>query len=263
MIFELTIPGHWLVMEDRRASWEITNFIDHIKGSFFSANISLCDFNNSQTASRAMYDESDELAMRDERRRRRSEMYEKRSAELGRLGVKRFSELMDEIDLDIRREDWAGGIEPDVFTHKRSFIYAKSFVYSLDDFSNFLKVLCLMDKVPESISLIYAELLEKFPVLRGVRNAAHHPEDRMRGIKSERGESVLIDIKPVDNGVLKAPAGNIINENLFGTQFTVLMTDGTQGAIDVAPNTLAYFRDVFHSIVNEFKWTGGPMVEPR
>ncbi|WP_186132487.1 hypothetical protein [Burkholderia gladioli] len=265
MIFELTIPGRWLVMEDRRASWEITNFIDHIKGAFFSANISLCDFNNSETMSRAMHDKSDRLAMREERRRRSSEMYEKRSVQLGRLGGKRASELMDEIDLDIRREDWARGIEPDVFTHKRSFIYAKSFVYSLDDFSNFLKIFSSMDQVPSSISLIYKELLEKFPALRGVRNAAHHPEDRMRGIKFEKGREVLIDIKEIDNGILRSPAGsgNIINENLFGTQFAVLTTDGTQGSIDISPSTLAYFRDIFHLIVNEFKWKGGPIVEPR
>ncbi|MGS1029390.1 hypothetical protein [Burkholderia glumae] len=263
MIFELTIPGRWLVMDDRRAAWEITGLIEHMKGAFFSANISLCDFNNSKTVSRAMNDKSDRLAMREERNRRSSEMYGKRYAQLGQLGGKRARELMDEIDLDIRREDWARGIEPDSFTRKRSFIYAKSFVYSLDDFSNFLKIFSSMDQVPSTISLIHQELIKKFPDLRDVRNAAHHPEDRMRGIKNEKGKDVLIDIQPVDNGFFKSLGGSIINENLLGTRFTVLMVDGTQGDIDINQGTLAYFRDVFHLVVNEFKWTGGKVVEPR
>ncbi|NIF70191.1 hypothetical protein F3J16_08320 [Burkholderia sp. Ap-962] len=263
MIFELTMPGHKLVMDDDKFAWEASGFLGHIKDAFFCANIALCDFRKSSIVADAMCNAEDVAAEREDYRRRYRELYEKRKREIGRLDGKAGRRLGQEVELALRREDWARGIEPDIFTHKRAFINAKSFVYSLDDFGNFLKVLSLMNGVPPSVCVVHKKLIDKFPLLREVRNSAHHPEDRMRGGKKVRGVEQLIDIKLPDGTTATAPEYGIIDENLNGERFVVLTKDGVQSDTEVSLRTLAYFRDIFHEVANEFEWEGESTVEPR
>jgi len=81
----------------------------------------------------------------------------------------------------LSRRKWDSGQLPDSFVSALPFLHAKWFVYELDGIGHALGLLVKTGGTPASLAQEYADWKSVFPVLQGIRDTAHHMEDRDRG----------------------------------------------------------------------------------
>lgn len=259
-IFEITKPGTWLDIEDRDKAWEIEGILRNLESQFYEANVAL----NLFESVRAIRPRAASKENWEKDSRRRSEISEEIAKEYG--GDYRYDnweELHFKTEIAFKREQWSKGILPTSFEGKQSLIYAKSFIYALDGFDKFLKILSEEKDVPELIAELYTQFGEEFPDLRGVRNTSQHLEDRSRGLGAGRNPQPL-NIKPVQNNMVNAPGGGVLILNaLNGTKYGNTMGDGHYGEVDVSPESMAKLQYLLQSIFNAFSWKGSKEHCPR
>jgi hypothetical protein len=132
-------------------------------------------------------------------------------------------------------------------------MHARAFLYALDSFDKFLNVLKKTENVPTKIEEIHKEFGDSFPDLREVRNSSHHMEDRTRSL-GKYGKP--IDLKPIDNQLLKADRGALVLNSLNGTKYGNTMADGHYGEVDVSPQSMEVLSSIFQEILDSFQWKG-------
>jgi hypothetical protein len=145
-------------------------------------------------------------------------------------------------------------------------IYAKSFLYALDGFEKMLRVLKELGTVPCALKEVHEIFIkEKFVNLTKVRNSAHHEEDRVRGLKSEKRKLVEIIPEPYAGGGLLAGMAGVpiyVVSSLMGNNFTASIDDGHVATVEVSFDSLVKMRDSLQQVYDSFKWKGSPQVLP-
>ncbi len=257
-VFEIITPGTWLDYDNRDWEWKIQNQLRSLESQFFEANAALNLFVNAQSI-RPSFADRDNWE-RDSQRR--SEI--QRAVEQERGGFnspENWDEIRFETEVRFKREKWSNGGVPQEFEHNLPFIYARAFLYALDGFDKFLGVLAKEENVPEELAKFHAQIAEKFPHLRGVRNTAQHREDRARGLGVG---NKLLDLKPISNSLINAPGGGaLILNGLNGSRYGSTMSDGHYGEIDVSPDSMQHLQQILEGVLQAFKWRGSKQHAPR
>ncbi|KTT02135.1 hypothetical protein [Pseudomonas parafulva] len=250
-VFELTVPGVRLEMEDRQLSWELEGLLRHLEGSFFEANTALNLFHQARIIDSQNSSFSPDDWERD--RARRSEIQDALIKARGGYSHDHYMETYFEAEVIHKREKWSQGHIPRELKHNVVFIHARAFLYAMDAFDKFLTVLSKTAGVPPEIVQLSNKMDEHFPDLRGVRNSAQHQEDRARGL-GVRGAK--IDLKPIDNTLVKAPGGVLMLNCLNGSKYGSTMADGHYGEVDVSPKSMQHLQSVLIEVLNCFNWSG-------
>lgn len=149
---------------------------------------------------------------------------------------------------------WSQGVMPIAIKRHEKYIYAKMFIFSLDNIYKFISV--LNKEYPEKTIKNEIQLIDnQFPDLIALRNSAHHIEDRIRGI-GQYNKKIAYDITNEE-----ANLGMVINCT-SGNEFFTTLGDGSIGSIDISSDTLCAFRGYIESILLKFKWDGSSYINP-
>jgi hypothetical protein len=167
-----------------------------------------------------------------------------------------------ETEKRFHREKWSSGQMPQMFERQKPFIYARAFLYALDGFDKFLTVLSKEPGVPDKLIQLSDQVGDAFPDLRMVRNSAQHMEDRARGLGAGKNPKPL-DLKPVDNGMVRAPEGALILNCLNGSKYGCTMADGHYGEVEVSPASMETLQQILGSVHACFKWKGPASFRPN
>jgi hypothetical protein len=117
-----------------------------------------------------------------------------------------------------------------------------------------LKVLSDESDAPFDVAVQVESFYRAFPSLIGVRDTAHHPEDRGRGL-GKRGKQ--LKLQPVDNQLVKAPSGGVLMlDCLNGNRYGCTMADGHYGEVEVSEQNLTIVQNCIQAVLNAFSWKG-------
>lgn len=252
-IFELVTPGTRLQGMDDVMCMEIESIFHHIENAFYEANTSLNLFEEQMNSS--PYHPCFDMEHFERENELRKAIETQICQENGLDPYRDSEELRFQTDVRFKKEKWNSGNIPKSLIHSLRFIYAKSFIYSLDTIEKFLNVLKDIEGAPAEIKNIYADIAVCFPDLKKVRNTTQHLEARSQGLGAGRNPQPM-DLQPVDNGSIKVHAGNLVLSNLSGSKFGSTMDNGHFGEVDVSPDSLEYMRDIIQRVLNSFNWSG-------
>lgn len=253
-IFEITKPGTWLEAGDREWSREIEKILKGLEEQFYEANLALNMFLDTISISRDRSNYS--RKQREADMNRRTEIGKEIKAKyVDHYNHQNWDEISFQTEVRFKREQWQQGRMPREFEHNQAFMHARSFLYALDSFEKFLKVLKSQPNVSEKISELYKRFGKSFPNLRGVRNTAQHMEYRYRGLGAERNPKPL-ELKPIDNQMIKAKGGTLVLNCLNVTKYGNTMANGHYGEVDVSPKSMESLRSIFQDILDSFQWKG-------
>ncbi|EQD78707.1 hypothetical protein B1B_00574, partial [mine drainage metagenome] len=93
-------------------------------------------------------------------------------------------------EIEVLRARSARGLVPTGLLHHEPFIWARAFVYALDAIRKTLLVIAQQPIASEAAGA-RTELDQRIPDLVGVRDTAHHPEDRIRRL-DKRGKPITL-----------------------------------------------------------------------
>ena len=259
-IFEITTPGTWLDYQDREWSWKIESQLSHLKSQFFEANLALNLFlaplpKKSQMSHQDEWEKDSRL---------RTEIKQEIEAKYDSFALhENWENIHFETEIKFKRTKWRQGHIPKEFTHNQKFIFAKAFLYALDAFNKFLKVLYQEDNVPENIKDFYDEFGEVFPNFKSIRNTTQHLEDRSRGLGSGRNPQPM-DLQPINNQIVNAENGGVLMLNVLnGTKYGCTMADGHYGEIDVSPESMEKLQTILQKTLESFSWKGPNQHDPN
>lgn len=259
-VFELVVPGTWLDYEDRDWAWEVGGLLDNLQSHFFDANLALDLFARSQQ-SRVARSMSRDMWKRDIQLRREIRIVIEQEREQQGLSTSEdWEELHHQTEVRFKHEKWKGGVMPREFEHRIPFMYAQAFLYALDGFDKFLGVLAKTEGVPKEIGTFHLKMADLFPDLRGVRNSTQHLEDRFRYLGAYGKPLVL---QPIDNQMVKAPAGALILNSLNGSKYGSTMADGHYGEVDVSPESMTALQGLLNDVLRLFCWRGPRQHRPN
>jgi hypothetical protein len=252
-VFEIVVPGTWLDYLDRDWAWEVEGQLRHLRSQFFEANNALNLFTHVRSIPRSFADQ-------DAFRRASQRRLEIRRIVEQELGRGNWDAVDFEVEVRYKREQWANGRIPREFEHTTPFLYARAFLYALDAFDKFLKVLSKTAGVPPVVVEASEKVGLAFPHLRGVRNTAQHLEDRAQSLGAN---GKPLNLKPIDNSMVKAPAGGVLmlgclNDSKYGST----MSDGHYGEVDVSPESMDMLREILQAVLDSFSWKGSRQHEP-
>ncbi|MBX9474142.1 hypothetical protein J8Z83_05410 [Yersinia enterocolitica] len=251
-IFEILKPGTWLESDDHEWSWEVEGLLRNLESQFYEANLALNLFLTSMN-------QNNEHPILEQWQLDNARRYEiKKELENKHLNPydhNTWDEIQLETEIRFKREKWSKGQLPREFIHNQPLINARIFLYALDSFDKLLKVLKNYRDVPELIADLHCELRQYFPDLLGVRNTAHHIEDRSRGLDASRPPQPL-ELKPVDNQMVKSDSGVLILNSLNGTKYGNTMANGHYGEVDVSPASMEILRSILQRLLDSFEWKG-------
>jgi hypothetical protein len=251
-IFEIVKPGTWLESDDRDWSWEIEGILRSLEGQFYEANLALNMFLHAVSRDR---DDMSRERWEADSNRRSAIRRELESHLENPYNHSNWDELNLQTEIILKREQWQSGRLPRDFQHNQALMHARAFLYALDSFDKFLNVLKLQPNVPEVVADMHQKFGDAFPDLRGVRNSAQHMEDRSRGLGAGRNPQPL-ELKPVDNGLVRAPSGALILNCLNGTKYGNTMADGHYGEVDVSSDSMKALTEIFQVLLDGFQWKG-------
>ena len=137
------------------------------------------------------------------------------------------------------------------------------FILGLAHLDSFHKVLENLTKERDRPNALEGELTKfrtAFPHLKGIRDSAHHIEDRGLG-RDRRGNP--LKLKPIDNGIVRAPGGGILLLSVLeGNKLWYTLEDGRHGELAVSHENMAIAAEVFQSVINAFRWRGRSRLIP-
>lgn len=250
-VFDFVVSGAFLDYEDEAWSSGVRYQLTILEGAFFEANDALNLFLSS--LSEASKEDEKCFGLDQAVFERRSVIEEKMGGGVFSLSYSDYLERRVEVEAVWKREKWSTGASPRNFIWNRPLVYARMFVFALDTFECLLKVLQEDPKVPQQVSVAFEDMRRKFPNLRGIRNSAHHLEDRARGIATYKRK---IDLKPMQSGGINAPGGALVLSALHGTVYGYTMENGFYGEIDVSPQTMLVLKSILDVVLSSFAWKG-------
>jgi hypothetical protein len=255
-IFEVTLPGTWLDYEDLNWTMKMDGLLRNLKSQFFEANAALNLFE--EVAKQASPPFTREQWHRDAERQ--SEIRRELEAE---AGPSLSREVRDRVALEaiirFKREKWSAGHVPRELRVSVPFIYARAFIYALDGFDRLLEVLAKEHGVPEQLSTLSKSMASLFPDLRGVRNSAHHMEQRTLGLAHDKP----ITLRPVNNAIVQAPYGGVLMLNVLSqNRYGCTMSDGHYGEVEVSQASLHSLLALLQEVIQSFAWRGPAQHEP-
>ena len=251
-IFAIIKPGCFLDYEDREWSGEIETILLGLEIKYYEANLALCMFLDSRQRDNDSHSREQWEAERKRRKEIRCEVESRYDNPHDRT-------ICDEIDLKseilFRNEQWQSGKLPKVFEHSQPILHARAFLYALDSFDKFLKILRSQPSVPSNLEAICSQLATAFPDLRKVRNTSQHMEDRIRGLGAGKNPQPL-EKKVVNTQLIKSYGTAIFLDCLLGNKFGNTMADGNYGEVDISPASMEALQSIFQEILNSFNWKG-------
>jgi hypothetical protein len=189
-VFELTRPGTWLDNLPDEVSFDVDRVLDLLESTLADAALSLGLFEAEQAASTARHAQH------------RQEWEQNRAAEAALVAAYE-SELASHVlpeerwrldeqtreraRIEAKRARWQSGQLPDAYAHRLPFVHARSCVYALDTIGKAIKSLARMPGLPAGVAQARADFEARFPTLVSIRDSAHHPEDRVRGVRGRPG----------------------------------------------------------------------------
>lgn len=256
-ILELEYPGTWLDYEDQDWSWKVRNLISLLESQFTEATLALGLFSEESLR-------SDRIPLKEqweadsEKRRLLSDKLIKE------IGIEKYyqhyQEISEYVDIEVRRQNWEAGQLPQAYCHYFIFIYAKTFLYSVDSIGKILKVIAEINGVSDAVANVAKEFKEYFSTLHEIRNSSQHIEDRARGL--DRNKKAL-KLKPIKNNMIHSEGGALILNCLNGNRYGNTMADGHYGEVEVSINSLVFIRDSIQKLINGFNWKGPKEYYPR
>jgi len=262
-IFDYKFPGVWLDYPNSEWTARIGQLISHLENQFLDANASLNLFCDAQSQRSTNYAQDQEtLEQFKQRMKQRRTVESQVHAEIPNLDSwEQRQWVVAEVDARIARERWARGAMPESLELRKVFIFAQAFIYALDGFDKFLKVLSKEEGAPPEIALLSERFGREFPDLRGVRNTNQHLEDRARGLGAGRNPKPL-ELQPPEVG-RPGNAGALMLSSLMDDRYGCTMADGHFGEVRVSPHSMEVLRDIFCRALYSFAWKGGPQHRPR
>jgi hypothetical protein len=262
-IFEIIQPGTWIDDPDEVWAHELSSLLLSLESAYFEAYTSLILYKKQKDAKLRR------LGSDIERRRANISQYmDELRAENAALQAEAYRRIGKELDLDnwdeygrtigkIKVEkELSNGNLPSSMEHRVIFIFAKAFLYSLDQFQQTLLVLKEDPKVGSVVAPIYDDFQKHVPLLRATRNSAHHMEDRVRGLAGIGKNKKKIIPKPVQNGAIDAPGGVLTLQDLFNDQLSYTSEQGDLVYVEVSEGTLRAAQSAYQRLLNHLQWKG-------
>ncbi|MNG06642.1 hypothetical protein D3C84_898980 [compost metagenome] len=118
----------------------------------------------------------------------------------------------------------------------------------------------------DHVKNIQRQFEDSFPSLTKIRNSVQHTEDRARGYgkSADVRKKVKMDLKPIDNGFIKAEGGGVLAlSNLNGNRLGYTIDDGTYQEFEISQATLGRVAELFQHLINGFQWSGHSEISPH
>jgi hypothetical protein len=259
VVLELEMPGTWLDGIPAETSREITGLISLIWSSLADAALSLTYFDQVigfPTVHRERWEQDRQEEMEATRRVEATLLQDSSGWDRPLMEAARHVALTE-----VRRARWAGGRLPDTYSHRLPFLHARSFVTALEGVRKALAVMQTLPHVPSTLQDVVDRLDTDLGLMKHIRDAIQHGEDRVRG-KDRRNKPILL--LPVDNSAVSAPHGGVlIYDQLNGRRFGCSLADGSFGEVDISIETAMRVRDAVQDVINTLVWTGPRDHVPR
>lgn len=157
------------------------------------------------------------------------------------------------------------GRMPEPFLGRERHLYARAFLFALDNFEKMLAVIAAEQDAPVTLKQIHADLNRRLPHLRDVRNSVHHVEDRVRQKKTGGRGKPLIDIvvqrgapdDPIAPGAKVFMSGQLLRDTICET-----MANGKIGQVEVNGTSMRVLQATFQEVMNSFSWQGRYTIFP-
>jgi hypothetical protein len=262
-IAELIRPGTWLDYDNHEWRHEVDGALYELENCLSDVALALSWFEDEQAAAFApgSFQErmADSMARSDRVRQKQRAMAAERGIdEYDREG---WDGLRFPAEVSVKRDMWRGGALPDSYQHRKVFIHARSYVYALDRLMRTLEFLAGLPDIPQEVVAAPSALREVLPHLRDVRDSVAHHDERRRGV---RHGGRPIDLKPMDNKLVKAPHGGVlVTESLNGNLFGSMLANGHYGEVEVSAQILGRATEIVQALIGSFKWKGDPDHLPR
>ncbi|MEJ8326050.1 hypothetical protein WKI40_23250 [Kosakonia sacchari] len=246
-VLELHCKGSLVSVTDENRRHELQSILTSLIDCFFEANTSLNLFNNEleNKHKKISFDALEIKSSWEERRDRLIEIEKEIQVKYDTCDYDSHGRMLYEANVILKKEEWSREIPPRQMNHNRIFIFAKSFLYSLDTIREILRVISENENASSERVEIFKSMDASLPELREVRNSAHHLEDRIRGIGKHKKKISL------------QSSGLVLN-NLVGTKYGCTMADGDYGEVDVSSETLEIVQKIVQRALDSFEWIGEP-----
>lgn len=262
-IANIEYSGTRIQTKNNDNAFKLSNLLSSMETHVVDMAISLTMFEDAARNSSASHDHE----MVWEKNRVLSQQVENEYRQGLKIGddiYKNYDYHRSEIEKLVRNEKLKQGIIPSSYKHRFVFIHAHSFISSADSFSNFLNVIAEESEL-NVISVLIEELNTKLPALRKVRNSAQHSEDRSRGYgkPADVRKKKKMDLKPVDNAMIKSDSGVLVLSCLNGNRLGYTIDDGSYQEVEISVNTLEFLCKIFQKLINCFEWHGSSHIKPH
>jgi hypothetical protein len=159
-------------------------------------------------------------------------------------------------EITAKRHFWQAGEWPLAYRRSEARIYARAFVFAIDNISNLLRELMREPGVPAGVKAAYDQLVASVPMCRDLRDSLHHVENR--GLGRDRYRHA-INADPITTGAIRTGGGQlVILETLEGRTFSGTAADGSHASIDLTGSTLEAVGKVIQQALSAFTWEGEP-----
>ena len=152
-------------------------------------------------------------------------------------------------------------VATEIYVRRVPFLHARSFVFALDQIAKTFRVLVDMDGLPASanrnnLTAVLEEWNNVFPHLKGLRDTAHHVEDRVRGV-GRNGKP--LELKAVNApGIQAAERTAIFIDMLDGDDvYSGTFANGEYGGVPVTLASLDVAVSCVRRFVGAFVWDEG------
>jgi hypothetical protein len=156
--------------------------------------------------------------------------------------------------IEAKRARWQGGQLPDAYAHRLPFLHAKSCLYALDTIAKAIRTLGRMAGLPAGVAQAQADFEARFATLVAVRDSAHHPEDRVRGVRGGRGGETQIVAQPILGNAIHALGGGVIVLDF--------LDNNRYGEVEISAGTIAGAQQVIQQVLDAFSWRGPRQHKP-
>ena len=152
---------------------------------------------------------------------------------------------------------------PREFHERMPYIYAKTFIYSLDTYKWHLNHVLGLNQQNKGIQKAFEDFKNAFPDLKFVRDSAHHLEQRVQG-KSNKGK---IDVKPFPNGEFGNHSGSmnhvrgiigdshmLVTESLSGNVFGLTDQEGGYSKVAISNESMLELQKITQLVYDSLDW---------
>lgn len=255
--FTITFPGTWIAHADRGQASKIQNLLALLERQFGDVVLALNLFQREQereqeqlrAAIRAPQQQEDEAS------RLAAQLEERYLQELGEaVFYQNYWVIQQQIEAEVRGQMWRQGQLPQEYLNRLPFLYAHAFVYALDSFGRILAVIAAeTPDAPPATADLERRLQREFPDVKGVRDSAHHIEDRGRGV-DRHGKP--LQLKPMDTHLVKAPGGALVLSCLTGDKLGYTAEDGKFAEVSINADRARVLAEIFQGVIAAFPWQG-------